>query len=129
MTYVPEYDPANVPLVVQSFTSGAVRSSDAKDVRYDLISPIALEALARTCAEGAAKYSDFNWEKGMPVHDILNHALRHIYKFLGGDRSEEHLAHAMWNLGAAIHSIELWPELNEGHLRREGCLPPVEAAR
>ena len=110
------------------FTTGAVRSSDAEATRYDLISPIGLEAVARTCAEGAAKYSDFNWERGMPVGDLLNHALRHIYKYLGGDRSEDHLPHAAWGLLAAIHSEALWPELNEGTLRGPGCKAPADQA-
>lgn len=106
------------------FATGAVRSSDAEATRYDLISPIGLEAVARTCAEGAAKYGDWNWEKGMPVHDLLNHALRHVYRHLAGDRSEPHLAHAAWGLLAAIHSDELWPHLNEATLRGPGCTPP-----
>lgn len=106
------------------FSTGAVRSSDAEATRYDLISPIGLEAVARTCAEGAAKYSDYNWEAGMPVHDLLNHAIRHIYRYLAGDRSEDHLPHAAWGLLAAIHSEALWPELNEGTLRGPGCRRP-----
>jgi hypothetical protein len=107
-----------------TYQTGAVRSSDAEATRYDLISPIGLEAVARTCAEGAAKYSDYNWEAGMPVNDLLNHALRHVYKYLAGDRSEPHLPHAAWGLLAAIHSDALWPELNKGTLREEGCRPP-----
>lgn len=108
------------------FATGAVRSSDAEATRYDLISPIGLEAVARTCAEGAAKYGDFNWEKGMPVADLLNHALRHVYLYLSGDRSEDHLPHAAWGLLAAIHSESLWPELNAGTLRGPGCRAPGE---
>ncbi len=108
------------------FATGAVRSSDAEATRYDLISPIGLEAVARTCAEGAAKYSDYNWERGMPVHDLLNHALRHIYQYLAGDRSEDHLPHAAWGLLAAIHSEKLWPHLNAGTLRGPGCERPQE---
>lgn len=107
--------------------TGAVRSADADDVRYDLISPIALEAYARTCAEGANKYGDFNWEKGLDVPSLLNHAIRHQYLFLSGDRSEDHLGHALWNIGAAIHSLKVWPHLNDGKLREEGCKPPVES--
>lgn len=113
------------PEDVHKFDSGAVRSTDADAVRFDLISPIALEAWAKTCAEGAAKYGDFNWEKGMPAHDLLNHALRHIYKFLGGDRSEDHLGHALWNVGGAIHSLALWHDLNNGTLRRDGFRVPI----
>jgi hypothetical protein len=109
------------------FATGAVRSSDAEATRYDLISPIGLEAVARTCAEGAARYGDWNWEKGMPVHDLLNHAIRHVYLYLAGDRSEPHLPHAAWGLLAAIHSDELWPELNRGTLRGPGCKCPADA--
>ncbi len=108
-----------------TFSTGAVRSADAEDVRYDLISPIAMESLAKTYAEGSAKYGDYNWERGMPVHDLLNHALRHIFKYLGGDRSEDHLGHAFWGLGASIHSAALWPDLNNGHLRSVGCGVPI----
>lgn len=109
---------------VHVFETGAIRSKDADDTRYDLISPIALEAWARTCAEGAAKYDDFNWEKGMDVPTLANHAIRHIYLFLSGDRTEDHLGHAIWNVGGMIHSNALWPKLNAGRLRGPGCTPP-----
>ena len=107
-----------------SYETGAVRSSDAELTRYDLVSPIGLAAVAAACAEGAAKYGDWNWERGMPANDMVNHALRHIYVFLAGDRSEDHLGHAAWNLMAAIHSLELWPELNEGAFRTGNCEAP-----
>lgn len=127
LTLIREHKEARVKATEGStvrFSTGAIRSSDAEATRYDLISPIGLEAVARTCAEGAAKYSDYNWEAGMPVHDLLNHALRHIYRYLAGDRSEDHLPHAAWGLLAAIHSEQLWPELNEGTLRGPGCRAP-----
>lgn len=108
------------------YQSGAVRSSDAEGTRYDLITPIGLAAVAAACAEGAGKYGPYNWEKGMPASDLINHALRHIYLFLGGDRSEDHLGHAAWNVMGAIHSLEVWPELNEGTLRKGYCEAPFK---
>lgn len=107
------------------YETGSVRSSAVEDYRYDLITPIGLAAVARTCAEGAAKYGDHNWEKGQPVSDILNHAIKHLYDFLSGDRSEDHLGHAAWNVMAAIHTCEVHPELARD-LRKPGCLPPEE---
>jgi hypothetical protein len=121
------HPPKKAEPVTAKFGTGAVRSASVENFRYDLVSPIGLREVARTCAEGAAKYSDFNWEKGMPVHDLLNHAIAHVYAFLSGDRSEPHLGHAAWNLLAAIHSHELWPHLNEGHLRADGCRYPESA--
>lgn len=57
-------------------------------------------------AEGAKKYGLNNWQKGFPVEDILNHALAHIYKYISGDRTEPHLAHAAANLLMAIDTKE-----------------------
>lgn len=111
----------------REYDTGAVRSADCEQTRYDLISPIGLRRLAETYAEGAAKFGPFNWENGMPVTDLLNHAIAHVYKFLGGDRSEDHLAHAAWNLLGAIHSMEKWPELNAPWLRGENCECPSAA--
>lgn len=36
-----------------TFSTGAVRGTDANDVRFDLITPVGLRRLAETCAEGA----------------------------------------------------------------------------
>lgn len=113
----------------KKFETGAVRSNDRETVRYDLISPIGLRALAETYAEGAEKFGANNWENGMPVTDILNHVLAHVYDFLSGCRKEPHLAHAAWGLLAAIHSLEKWPELNSGTLRGPNCACPAAAAR
>lgn len=120
-TVIKSREPAGI---TAKFGTGAVRSDTVEAFRYDLVSPIGLREVARTCAEGAAKYGDWNWEKGMPVHDLLNHAIAHIYQFLSGDRNEPHLGHAAWNVLAAIHSQEQWPHLNEGNLRKPGCRHP-----
>ena len=123
---VPEVPP-EIPQTgtTAKFGTGAVRSDTFEEFRYDLVSPIGLREVARACSEGAQKYSDWNWEKGMPVSDLLNHAIAHVYQFLAGDRSEPHLGHAAWNLLAAIHSHELWPHLNDSSLRGPGCKPPT----
>ena len=96
---------------VKQFPSGAVRSTDADNVRYDLITPIGLRRLAETYAEGARKYGDHNWLKGIPSNDLVNHAIRHIMLWQVGDTSEDHLAHAVWNLMALMHFEETRPDL------------------
>ena len=96
---------------IKQFVTGAVRSSDADNVRFDLITPIGLRRLAETFAEGAKKYSENNWLKGIPSTDLFNHAVRHLYLWLQGDTSEDHLAHAAWNIFAIMHFEEVRPEL------------------
>jgi len=95
----------------QTFSTGATRGTDADNARFDLITPIGLRRLAETCAEGAKKYGDFNWEKGIPATQMLNHAIRHLYLWLQGDRSEDHLAHAAWNTLGVCHFEEVMPEM------------------
>jgi hypothetical protein len=119
-TDVEAVDP--VPRV--EFETGAVRGTDAGSVRYDLITPIGLKAVAEAYAEGVRKFGAYNAEKGIPVLDLINHAIRHLYLYLSGDRSEDHLGHTGWNVLMAKHSEVAWPDLNAGTLRREGCLPP-----
>ncbi len=94
-----------------TFSTGAVRGSDADDVRFDLITPIGLRRLAKTCAEGARKYSDHNWENGIPASVMLNHAIRHIYLWLEGDDTEDHLSHAAWNILGVAHFEEKMPAM------------------
>lgn len=105
---------------LQRFATGAVRGTDANDTRYDLISPHILTALAATYAEGSRKYGDTNWLRGIPSQDLLNHALRHLVLWQQGDDAEDHLAHAIWNLGSIIHFQKTRPEL----VVRQYALPP-----
>ena len=94
-----------------TFPTGAVRSNDASDVRYDLITPVGLRRLAQTCSEGATKYGCYNWLKGIPASEMLNHAIRHIYLWIQGDAQEDHLAHAAWNILGVCHFEEAMPEM------------------
>ena len=98
---------------IREFPTGAVRDSDADATRYDLISPQAMERLAATYAEGAAKYSDHNFRKGIPYSVMANHALRHIYRWLAGEDGEDHLAHAACGLFGLIEFEETRPELDD----------------
>jgi hypothetical protein len=56
---------------------------------------------------GAERYGEHNWMKGMPIGHVLNHALAHIFNYLEGDRSEDHLGHAVANLMMACHFDEV----------------------
>lgn len=119
-----EPNPIPCPAVIISsleqtkFSTGAVRSTDANSTRYDLISPVGLRRIAETYAEGAKKYGDNNWQKGMPASDTMNHAIRHLNLWLSGDKTEDHLAHAAWNLIAIMHFEELKPECIDVPTRR-----------
>ena len=95
-----------------TFDSGAQRQK-LDDVRYDLISPIALKRLARVYAHGATRYGENNWRKGFPVSVLLNHILAHLVAYLERAKDEDHLAHAFWGIAALIEQEELRPEFDD----------------
>ena len=63
--------------------------------------------------EGAKKYGENNWQKGIPVHCYIDSAVRHYLKFLRGDQDEPHDRAFAWNIMCAIWTCEHKPELNE----------------
>lgn len=100
----------------RGFTTGAVRDVNEEKGRYELISPIMIERLAKLLQRGAVKYSSRNWEKGMPLSVYMDSALRHAFKFQEGHRDEDHLVAAIWNLQALLHIEEM---INRGLLPKE----------
>lgn len=85
----------------------AIREPSVGKGRYDLISPFALDRLAKWSELGALKYSSRNWERGMPYSRYLDSTKRHLNKFLMGMEDEDHLAAAAWNIFAIMHHQEL----------------------
>lgn len=57
--------------------------------------------------EGAKKYEDRNWEKGIPLHCFIDSAVRHYLKWKRGDTDERHDRAVLWNLIGA-----LWTQIN-----------------
>lgn len=67
----------------------------------------AVLSLAETLDEGAHKYGSWNWLKGMQISSVLlNHGIHHVFRYQSGDRSEDHLGHALWGFMTSIHFYE-----------------------
>lgn len=71
------------------------------DVAYVLIPAYAMEQIAKVLFQGAQKYGVDNW-KQIPTMDHVNHAMRHIFKWLANDRQEPHLVNAACRIIFAI---------------------------
>ena len=63
--------------------------------------------------EGAKKYSERNWQKGIPAHCFLDSGIRHFLKWMRGDTDEAHDRAFIWNMLGLIWTIENRPELND----------------
>lgn len=62
--------------------------------------------------EGAEKYGEYNWQKGLPVYCYINSGVRHYLKWLRGDKDEPHDRAFFWNIMCAIWTCYHKPELN-----------------
>lgn len=56
--------------------------------------------------EGAKKYGENNWQKGLPVNCYLDSAIRHYLKWRRGDRDEPHDRAFCWNLMCCIWEVD-----------------------
>lgn len=63
--------------------------------------------------DGAKKYSDRNWEKGIPLHCFLDSGIRHYLKYLRGDNDEPHDRAFVWNMLGLMWTHRNKPELND----------------
>ena len=89
------------------YPTGARRDTDEGKPRYDLISHHMLTRVAHHLRKGAEKYGDRNWEKGIPTWRLIASGLRHVYQYIAGDRTEDHLSAIIFNFGALVHFEEI----------------------
>lgn len=80
------------------FTDERVTNADGgsqsdSPCRLDLVPAYSILEIAKVLRVGADKYGANNW-RAIPVEDHINHALTHLYGWLAGDRSENHLVNA-----------------------------------
>lgn len=69
--------------------------------------------VAKHFEEGAKKYGDSNWQKGIPARCYIDSAVRHLLKYERGDDDEPHDRAFVWNLMCCIWTCIHKPELND----------------
>jgi hypothetical protein len=93
------------------YKGGAVRGTCLPMMR--LMPHFAMTRIGAAFQHGFEKYAespeDSNWRKGDKKFfiDCTDHLLDHIFKYEAGDRSEDHLAHAMCNLVFMMYGQEM----------------------
>lgn len=88
----------------QEFSTGMVRDTQEGKPRYDLIWLPGIRRVAELMGRGAVKYNSRNWEKASTQEELdrfKESAIRHMYQYLEGDVSEDHMAAVVFNLFGA----------------------------
>ena len=70
--------------------------------------------------EGAKKYGEHNWEKGLPLWCFIDSATRHFLKYLGGRTDERHDRAFVWNMLGFMYTINHLP-VSEGDSKEDIC--------
>lgn len=76
--------------------------------------------VAKHFEEGAKKYGDDNWRRGIPAHVYIDSAVRHYLKFLAHWDDEPHDRAVAWNLLCCIWTCDNKPELNDYAAKKGG---------
>jgi len=95
---------------IRNFATGAVRDSGEGKPRMELLPLDLLMRVSTWYALGAAKYGDNNWRKGQPQSVVIGSLLRHLTKYIKGDRDEDHLSAIVWNALSLMNGDEYFKD-------------------
>ena len=81
--------------------------------RYNGCHPTAILDVAKQFEDGAIKYGDYNWQKGIDAHCYIDSGVRHFLKWCRGDDDEPHDRAFLWNMFCLLWTISNRPEVND----------------
>lgn len=97
---------------MEKFETGAMRNTGGKG-RMDLLPMCAIIRISHHVEDALTHYPERNWEKGLPMHSMLDSAIRHLIKYMDGQKDEDHLCAAATNLLMAMWTEEKHPEMQD----------------
>ena len=79
----------------------ALRYNEGK-LQWSMLDFKSLEGMVRVLEMGSRKYSKDNWKLGMPVTQVCESLMRHLFAFMSGENTdpesgESHMSHVLVN--------------------------------
>lgn len=87
---------------------GALRAFIYESYFIDL--PDLFLEVSKHFEEGAKKYGEYNWQKGIPIQSYIDSAIRHLLKYKAGWTDEPHHRAFAWNIICLIWTLDHKPE-------------------
>ena len=75
--------------------------------------PNAMMEVSKHYEDGARKYAERNWEKGISCHCYVDSGVRHLLKWLDGWDDEPHDRAFIWNMLGLLWTVKHKPECND----------------
>lgn len=105
---------------ILSLINNFIRTGDAESLHkviarfsednFDNLETAMLE-VSKHYEDGAKKYAERNWEKGIPLHCYIDSGVRHYLKYRRGDVDEPHDRAFLWNMLGALWTQKNKPDL------------------
>lgn len=75
-------------------------------INWNKTTPLCLALLdvSKHYKQGAQKYGERNWEKGIPLHSYIDSGIRHLMKYIAGYTDERHDLAFIWNLMGCVYT-------------------------
>ena len=77
-----------------------IYESDFKDL------PDLFLEVSKHFEDGAKKYGEYNWQKGIPTQSYIDSAIRHLLKYKAGWDDEPHDRAFAWNIICLIWTLD-----------------------
>ena len=95
----------------------ALRYNQGK-LQWSLVDFKSLEGMVKVLEMGAEKYDKHNWKKGMPVTQVGESLMRHLFAFLNGENTDSesglsHLSHVLCNAMFMEYILREKPEFDD----------------
>ena len=86
----------------RQFETGAQRDNGDGKLRMSRVPQQELKRVMKRYLDGAEKYGENNWMKGMPLSVYYDCAHRHLEAWWRGENDEDHAAAVVWNMLCAM---------------------------
>lgn len=105
-------DEASIFKVIDDFSVVMYTENTEPKQYYSAQSFMILE-VSKHYEEGARKYAERNWEKGIDCHAYVDSGVRHLIKFFDDWKDEPHDRAFIWNMLGLLWTIKHHPECND----------------
>lgn len=103
----------------RQFDTGAQRDTGDGKLRMSLLPHTEIKRVLKRYLDGAEKYGENNWMKGMPLSVFYDCIHRHLDAWWCGDDSEDHAAAVVWNMLCAMYIEARSEEIDAFPMERE----------